>query len=144
MTTATETTRFHISLDVGDLAASVAFYRDLLAIDPDKLHDGYARFTLDAPPVVLSLVQRGCGRAPSGPQRVSHMGFRLESGEQVDAARRRLTAAGRALREEPGARCCYALQNKFWVNDPDGNEWEFYVLLEDLQTFGNDSKGCCN
>jgi catechol-2,3-dioxygenase len=143
MTTATNTTRFHLSLNVRDLSESVAFYRDLLDTAPSKLRERFARFTTDAPPLVLSLVEQEAEAAPAGAQRLSHLGFRLASPEQLDAARRRLAATGRPLREEHESRCCYALQNKFWVTDPDGNEWEFYELLEDLETIGQDSKGCC-
>jgi len=138
------TTRFHISLNVRDLRRSVAFYRDLLASEPSKLREGFARFTPDVPPLALSLVEKGPEAEPHGPQRLSHLGFRVDSAAALDAARRRLTVAGHALREESGSRCCYALQDKFWVTDPDGNEWEFYQLLEDLETIGNDSKGCCD
>lgn len=144
MTTTTQTTRFHLSLNVRDLTESVAFYRELLDTEPSKLHERFARFTTEKPPLVLSLVERCAEAAPTGAQRLSHLGFRLESRQQLDAARRRLVAAGRPLREEHGSRCCYALQNKFWVTDPDGNEWEFYELLEDLETSGEDSKGCCD
>jgi len=144
MTTATATTRFHLSLHVGDLERSVAFYRDLLHREPDKQHERFARFTTDAPALVLSLVERRKEAAATGPQRLSHLGFRLESREQLDAARERLAKAGHLLREEQESRCCYALQDKFWVTDPDGNAWEFYELLEDLETSGRDSKGCCD
>lgn len=136
-------TSFHLSLDVRDLDASLAFYRDVLGTAPSKLQPGYARFTLDSPALVLSLVQRAPGAGADGAQRVSHLGFRVESGAALEDARRRLTAAGRILRDEPGARCCYALQDKFWITDPDGNEWEFYRFIDDLQTMGKDSKSCC-
>lgn len=144
MRTATQTTRFHLSLNVENLDQSVAFYRDLLDLQPSKLRQRYARFTTQAPPLVLSLVEKDAGTAPAGAQRLSHLGFRLDTAEELDAARRRLTAAGRQLREEHESRCCYALQNKFWTTDPDGNEWEFYELLDDLETRGEDSEGCCD
>lgn len=143
-TTATMTTRFHISLNVRDLGESVAFYRDLLGTEPSKLHERFARFTPDAPPLVLSLVQSGAEALDTGPQRLSHLGFRVDSAADLDVARRRLTAAGRELREEHESRCCYAVQNKFWVVDPDGNEWEFYELLADLDTAGEGSEQCCD
>lgn len=144
MTTTTQTTRFHLSLNVQDLGESVAFYRNLLDAEPSKVHERFARFTTDAPPLVLSLVERGPEAGTPAAQRISHLGFRVASRQELDAARHRLRAAGQHLREEPESRCCYALQNKFWVTDPDGNEWEFYELLEDLATAGEDSKGCCD
>ena len=142
-TTTQETTRFHLSLNVRDLATSVAFYRDLLGQEPSKLHEGFARFTPDRPPLALSLAERGPDAEPHGAQRLSHLGFRVDSPEALDLARQRLTAAGRELREQKETRCCYAVQNKFWITDPDGNEWEFYHLLEDLETIGEDSARCC-
>jgi catechol 2,3-dioxygenase-like lactoylglutathione lyase family enzyme len=142
MKTTHDGTRLHLSLNVRSLGDSVAFYRDLLGVEPDKLYERFARFTPDEPPLVLSLVDR---REPTdGPQRLSHLGLRLGAQTELDAARRRLRTAGRELREEPESRCCYALQTKLWVVDPDGNEWELYRLLEDLQTAGEDSRTCCD
>jgi catechol 2,3-dioxygenase-like lactoylglutathione lyase family enzyme len=146
MTSTTETgarRRFHLSLDVRDLEASIAFYRDLLDTAPDKRYARFARFTTDAPPLVLSLVANPRAGGPPGRQRVSHLGLRIESPAELDDARRRLAAAGYDLREEPESRCCYALQSKLWITDPDGNEWELYRLLEDLETSGDDTAGCC-
>ncbi|MFO1051065.1 MAG: ArsI/CadI family heavy metal resistance metalloenzyme [Planctomycetota bacterium] len=142
-TTTSAQTCFHLSLDVRDLAASVAFYRDLFGVAPDKQRKGYARFTLAAPPLVFSLVESTGAVASTGRQRVSHLGFRVDSAEALETARERLTATGRPLRDETAARCCYALQDKFWITDPDGNEWEFYRFLEDLPTMGKSSGSCC-
>jgi catechol 2,3-dioxygenase-like lactoylglutathione lyase family enzyme len=141
-TTITDTTAFHLSLHVADLPRAVAFYRRLLDTEPGKQHQRFARFTPAHPPLVLSLVEQPA-TTPSGPQRLSHLGFRVDSAAALAAARQRLTAAGLELREEPESRCCYAVQDKFWVLDPDGNEWEFYRLLADLDEPGEDSKGCC-
>jgi catechol 2,3-dioxygenase-like lactoylglutathione lyase family enzyme len=136
-------TRLHLSLTVADLAASVAFYRDLLGVEPDKRHARYARFTLDAPPLVLALVEHAAPRA-HGTQRLSHLGMRFASHQAFDDVRQRLIAAGHMLRDEPESRCCYALQHKSWITDPDGNDWEIYRLLEDLDEPGADSEQCCD
>jgi len=145
MTTTTHiTTRFHLSLNVRDLRASVAFYRDLLGVEPDKLHERFARFSPEAPAVVLSLVEERPGAEPPGAQRVSHMGLRLDTAAALDEARQRLAASGRVLREEPESRCCYGVQDKVWITDPDGNDWEIYRLLADLEVPGEDSQRCCD
>jgi catechol 2,3-dioxygenase-like lactoylglutathione lyase family enzyme len=134
----------HISLNVRHLAASVAFYRGLLGVAPSKLYPTYARFTPGQPPLVLSLVEHPSAAAGAGAQRLSHLGIRVEQAAELDAARERLVAAGIQAREEPNARCCYAVQDKLWAVDPDGNEWEIYRLLDDLETIGEDAKDCCS
>jgi hypothetical protein len=59
----------------------------------------------------------------------------------VLAIRNRWRAAGLNPRDEMQTRCCYALQDKAWVTDPDGNEWEVFTVLEDIEQGTND--GCC-
>ena len=45
--------------------------------------------------------------------------------------RARWAAEGLVTEDEMQVNCCYALQDKTWVRDPDGNEWEAFVVLED-------------
>jgi catechol 2,3-dioxygenase-like lactoylglutathione lyase family enzyme len=123
-----EPDRFHVALNVQDLARSVRFYREILGLEPDKQHPGYARFLLDAPGLVLSLNE--AGRVQGG-NRVAHFGIRLGSASALTRARERVTGAGHAVRDEAQTLCCHALQDKFWVLDPDGNEWEFYEVTDD-------------
>jgi catechol 2,3-dioxygenase-like lactoylglutathione lyase family enzyme len=120
--------RFHVALNVRDLARSVEFYRGALGLDPDKLHPGYARFLLDDPPVVLSLNE---ARAVKSGNRVAHLGIRLGSAAALARARERVVAAGHRVRDQHQTLCCHAVQDKFWVADPDGNEWEFYEVTDD-------------
>lgn len=125
------TTRMHVALNVSDLERSVAFYRTLFGVEPSKLFPDYARFTLADPPLVFSL---NPGRPGQAPGRLSHLGFQVASAAELERARERLAAAGVATRDEREATCCYAVQNKVWASDPDGNAWELYEVLADAET----------
>src|SRR5262245_58507687 len=115
--------RFHLSLNVDDLARSVGFFRVLFDRPPSRHEADYAKFELDEPPLVLSLEPN---RVPLA-GKLNHLGFRLASAEALVAMQGRLEAAGLTTTREEGVECCYSRQSKFWVNDPDGNLWEMYV-----------------
>lgn len=123
---------FHLSLDVADLDAAVAFYRELFGIAPAKEKPGYAKFELDDPPVALALQQ-----APEAG--LSHLGIRVDSTAEVESASARLRKSGLAAFDERNTDCCYARQDKVWVTDPAGNPWEVYTVLEDVEELG----ACC-
>jgi catechol 2,3-dioxygenase-like lactoylglutathione lyase family enzyme len=128
-TTAAETAvKFHLSLNVTDLNRAVAFYRVLFGVGPAKHHDDYAKFELDDPPVVFSLVPRPA--APGGS--LSHVGLRVADAAAIEAVRQRLEAAGIATQEQPCTTCGYARQQKCWVADPDRIFWEVYFIEEDV------------
>jgi catechol 2,3-dioxygenase-like lactoylglutathione lyase family enzyme len=129
---ATDVVRFHLSLNVDDLARSVAFFEMLFDVKAARLESDYAKFEIDEPPLVLSLEPN---RAPRG-GKLNHLGFRLASPESLVAMQRRLEMHGISTQREEGVECCYARQTKFWLNDPDGNLWEMYTLEEDLDHRG--------
>lgn len=119
--------RFHLSLNVSNLARSIAFYRVLLDTSPAKVRDDYAKFELTEPPLVLSLIPG----AHAGGGALNHVGIRLTDAERLVAAQARLEMAGFATQREEGVACCYARQTKFWVTDPDRTLWELYILHDD-------------
>src|SRR5262245_4144384 len=123
------TARVHVHLHVSGLAKSRAFYERFLGTDPVKVKPGYVKFLPDWAPVNLALSQSGA----SGPGTVDHLGVTLESTEMVVAQLARVKAAGLAVQEEMGVNCCHANQDKFWVQDPDGVDWEVCHLNYDLE-----------
>jgi catechol 2,3-dioxygenase-like lactoylglutathione lyase family enzyme len=116
---------FHLSLDVPDLDGAVAFYTELFGHEPAKRKPGYAKFELSDPPVALALQQAG---RPA----LSHLGIRVDSTGEVEAAGSRLKDSGLVTLEERDTACCYARQDKVWVADPAGNRWEVYTVLDDI------------
>ena len=124
--------RFHLSLNVGNLERSIAFYRILFGREPAKCRPDYAKFELDDPPLVLSLepTPRGSGGA------LNHLGFRMPDSAALVAMQMRLEQAGIRSQREEGVECCYARQTKFWVTDPDQTLWEIYTLDEDIEHRG--------
>jgi catechol 2,3-dioxygenase-like lactoylglutathione lyase family enzyme len=116
--------KFHLSLIVSSLGTALSFYRALFGIEPAKCNDDYAKFELEDPPVMFSLVPRAPG--PGGS--LSHLGFRVSSVEQVRQTQERLAAAGICTQHQCGTVCGYARQDKVWTKDPDGNFWEVYVI----------------
>lgn len=118
------TAKMHLGLGVRALEPAVDFYRALLGVAPDKLHPTYARF--DTPQVVLSLNAHPEAAAAPLP---THFGLRVEDRAEVGQAATRLRGAGLDVLVEGETDCCYALQDKVWVSDPDGHQWEIYALL---------------
>ncbi len=122
--------RVQLSINVSDFGAAVAFYSRLFGAAPAKLRPGYANFTLDDPP--LKLVLNCPGNGPDGT--INHRGVEVGSTADVTQAQARLAAAGLPTEPEPGAVCCYARQDKVWATDPDGVAWEYYTVLEHIET----------
>ncbi|MGH7279172.1 MAG: ArsI/CadI family heavy metal resistance metalloenzyme [Candidatus Rokuibacteriota bacterium] len=127
--------RVHVHMAVASLERSTAFYEKFLGVSPVKQKPGYAKFLPVFGPLNLALSE---ARAGDGRGAVDHMGIQVESQASVVRELQRVKAAGLAVREEFGVDCCHANQDKFWVSDPDGVEWEVYVLNHDLE----DSPAC--
>ena len=117
--------RIHISLDVASIEASWPFYMVLFGARPTKRKDDYAKFELVSPSVNLALNQNKDAQSSSG-----HYGIQVKSTKEIAQARDRLSRAGFVITEETDTACCYAVQTKIWVVDPDGNRWEFFVVTE--------------
>jgi catechol 2,3-dioxygenase-like lactoylglutathione lyase family enzyme len=113
---------------VSDLDAAVDFYSKLFATEPAKRRPGYANFAVAVPPLKLVLVA-GEGR----PGTLNHLGVEVGSTAQVAAAQQRLSAEGLATVAEDQVACCYAVQDKVWVDAPDGEPWEIYTVLGDVE-----------
>ena len=123
--------RVQLALNVDDLEQSVAFYAKLFGAEPAKVRPGYANFALTEPPLKLVLLEH-----PGTGGSINHLGVELTDVDRVDAEQARLAAAGLASVDERGTTCCYAKQDKFWVEGtPNGERWEIYTVLEDSPTF---------
>ena len=140
------TVKLHISLNVKDVEISAAFYEAFFGVPTHKRRPGYANFDVAIPPVKLALNQDSSVNGNKGS--LNHLGMVVSSVEEVNAARERLEASGLVTFDEGDTICCYALQNKVWVHDPDGHAWEIYTLLddmneEDIDDHHADSMTCC-
>jgi catechol 2,3-dioxygenase-like lactoylglutathione lyase family enzyme len=127
--------KFHVSLNVSNLPRAIEFYRVLFDRPPAKQHADYAKFEVEEPPLVLSLIPSRPG--PGG--NLNHAGLRLRDSDQLVQIQERLERAGIQTKREAGVECCYSKQTKFWVTDPDRTLWELYVLHEDTDEHGHDS-----
>jgi catechol 2,3-dioxygenase-like lactoylglutathione lyase family enzyme len=124
--------RIHIALAVTDLEKSRAYYRALFGQGPTKERPRYAKFEVAEPPVNLALNEMPVPTAPANA--VAHFGVQVKSTAAVKEIAARLEKEGYELVPEEHVTCCYAVQNKVWATDPDGNKWEIYVLLDDNGT----------
>jgi catechol 2,3-dioxygenase-like lactoylglutathione lyase family enzyme len=124
--------RVQLALNVDDLQESVAFYSRLFGTEPAKVRPGYANFAVAEPPLKLVLIEN-----PGQGGSVNHLGVEVADTETVDTEQTRLAEVGLASVDERDTTCCYAKQDKFWVEGaPNGERWEIYAVLEDSPTFG--------
>ncbi|MGB6455995.1 MAG: ArsI/CadI family heavy metal resistance metalloenzyme [Streptosporangiaceae bacterium] len=125
------TGRMQLAINVENLAESIGFYSKLFGAEPAKVRPGYANFAIADPPLKLILMEN-----PGQGGSLNHLGVEVADTDAVDAEQRRLAEAGLASIDERDTTCCYARQNKFWVEGaPNGERWEIYTVLEDSQTF---------
>ncbi|MEK6283831.1 MAG: ArsI/CadI family heavy metal resistance metalloenzyme [Acidobacteriota bacterium] len=117
----------HLALNVRNVEQSIEFYQKMLGIEPSKVRTGYAKFDVQNPPLNLTLNQVPFNERGA----LSHLGIQVASTSDVLAMRRNWEEAGLLTRDEMQTNCCYATQDKTWVRDPDGNEWEAFVVLKD-------------
>ena len=120
-------TRVHVSINVREVERSLLFYQTLFNQAPTKLRPGYAKFEVAEPPVNFTLNENT--NFQSGGT-LSHFGIQVKSTAEVLAAKTRFEQAGLATFDEENVTCCYAVQDKVWVTDPDGNQWEAFVVLD--------------
>jgi catechol 2,3-dioxygenase-like lactoylglutathione lyase family enzyme len=130
--------RTHISLNVKHVAESVAFYEKVFGVAPQKQNRHYAKFDLQEPPLNFAL-QSGTGEI----SRVSHFGIEVESADEILKWQKRLTEQGLVKLVETDTKCCFARQDKVWLADPDGNEWEIFYVREQLPVTETIEPGAC-
>jgi catechol 2,3-dioxygenase-like lactoylglutathione lyase family enzyme len=123
--------RVQLALNVDNLDESIAFYSKLFDTTPAKTRPGYANFAVSEPPLKLVLIEN-----PGQGGSINHLGVEVVDTDAVDSEQTRLHDAGFASIDERGTTCCYATQDKFWVeNAPNGERWEIYTVLESSETF---------
>ena len=136
--------RMHVSLYVSNIQKTVEFYDAFFGVKSNKIEKGYAKYILDQPSLIISFIENK--------ERVQanfgHLGFQVETREIMNKHLEAAKEKNIVSKEEIGTSCCYALQDKFWVNDPDGVQWEVYYFHEDV-SFNDphyeiaDTEVCC-
>jgi catechol 2,3-dioxygenase-like lactoylglutathione lyase family enzyme len=131
--------RVQLALRVSDLQGSIAFYAKLFGVEPAKLRPGYANFAVEEPPLKLVLLEG----EPDQPTVMDHLGVEVFSSDEVNAATRRLTESGLITLTEDDTECCYALQDKVWVQGPGREPWEVYVVKGDADKLDKAPDSTC-
>ena len=127
--------RVQLALNVADLEQAIEFYSRLFDTKPAKIKPGYANFAVADPPLKLVLFE-----APGATEQLNHLGVEVESTDEVARTHQRVEAQGLEAQEDNGT-CCYAVQDKIWLEGPD-HRWEIYTVLEDSETFACAPDGC--
>ncbi len=125
--------RFHVHVSVDDLEANIRFYSTVFGQQPTVVKGDYAKWMIEDPRINFAVSQRG---QQAG---LNHLGFQVESDEELAELRSRAASADVALLDQTNASCCYAKSNKYWVMDPQGVPWETYNTLDSIPTFGEDT-----
>ena len=138
------TQRVQLALNVNALDEAVSFYSKLFKVEPAKVRPGYANFAIDEPPLKLVLIED----KSKEPGTLNHLGVEVDTREEVAAAVSRLQSDGLSTTTEDEVVCCYALQDKVWVDGPGGEPWEIYTVIADAEMPGGelrsvDGPACC-
>ena len=133
------TLKAHLAINVRNVESSIEFYQKMFGIAPSKVRKGYAKFDVQNPPLNFTLNEVPFTNAGA----LSHMGIQVASTDDVLAMRQKWADAGLITRDEMQTDCCYATQDKTWVRDPDGNEWEALVVLQDNVDRDPLPSSCC-
>jgi catechol 2,3-dioxygenase-like lactoylglutathione lyase family enzyme len=133
--------RVQLALNVTDIEAAIGFYTKLFGAGPAKRHPGYANFAIAEPPLKLVLIENAQGRGSGVEGALNHLGVEVGSSDEVRAVNLRLTAEGLSTEVQESTTCCYAVQDKAWVTDPDQVPWEVYTVLADAPE--ESSNTCC-
>jgi catechol 2,3-dioxygenase-like lactoylglutathione lyase family enzyme len=123
--------RVQLALNVSDINEAVEFYSKLFGTEPAKRRPGYANFAIADPPLKLVLMEDVTARGSGTVGALNHLGVEVETPDEVATATGRLTDTGLDTAVEEQTTCCYAVQDKVWVSDPDGAPWEVYTVLAD-------------
>jgi catechol 2,3-dioxygenase-like lactoylglutathione lyase family enzyme len=126
--------RFHVHVAVDDLAANIRFYSAVFGAPPTVVKDDYAKWVVDDPRVNFAISARGMKPG------VDHLGFQVDTEEELAGLRKQVGDAEVAARDQPDAACCYARSNKYWTTDPQGIAWETFRTLGEIPMFGRDAK----
>jgi hypothetical protein len=131
--------RFHLHISVESLDESVRFYSILFSAQPTVREADYAKWMLEDPRInfAISARHRSTG--------VDHLGFQVDSDEELRGMHEQLEAADRRLIQEDAQPCCYARSDKYWVTDPTGIAWETFHTLGSIPVYGAapETDGCC-
>ena len=131
--------RAHISLNVSNIEKSVEFYQKIFGEKPQKQNLSYAKFDLEFPALNFALQVANTDEL----SRVGHLGIEIDSIHSLNLWRERLQRAGIITRDELGTNCCFALQDKIWITDPDQNRWEIFLVKQQLPVNSSARPNCC-
>ncbi len=136
--------RMHVSLYVSNINQSVQFYSTFFDTKPTKVKPKYAKYILENPSLIISFVENKARVQ----ENFGHLGFQVETIEELNVKLNEAKKKNLVAKEEIGTNCCYAKQDKFWVNDPDGVQWEVYYFHADAEFNDphyemNEADACC-
>lgn len=137
--------RMHVSLFVSDIKNSRRFYSNFFDVEPVKVKEDYMKYELENPGLTISFIENSV----KAKNQYGHYGFQVSSVKEVEKNLLEMKAKGLEVKEEKDVKCCYAHQQKFWVKDPDGYQWEIYYLVDDVEendpkyTGKSGAKDCC-